>query len=331
MAVIILCTTAVLGALIAILFRFFSNENTRLYALFDAFNRITIQKQHRIQPHGELAEEDFASFPVPVRKYLAANHYYGASSMLYLDMECHHVDYAPYPNCPSTKTSYSQYIYTCSPARSVYMRFIRHGIPYETHGYFADSFSEQVCTIGRLFEYLYLDTDEHLDRPHLTAYLAQCLFIPSSILNGSIQFMPIDDYHAEAVVTCIGTSARGIFTFNEQYELVRFDSNDSSLFYVDQNTLRRKVKRKKNPLSFYFSDKYRRRPYNSLPDIQHYPWTVTYSDYRTWPNGLRQPGHMTVTWHYPDHDFIYFDGPISNYTYVSHQDIAAAKTKQKTR
>lgn len=65
-------------------------------------------------------------------------------------------------------------------------------------------------------------TGPEMDHSTMLRYLAEMQWFPSAALNPYIQWEPIDDNTAKATMTYNGVTASGVFTFNDEGELVRF-------------------------------------------------------------------------------------------------------------
>lgn len=46
--------------------------------------------------------------------------------------------------------------------------------------------------------------------------------------------------------------------------------------------------------------------------MEYIPWTAVCSNYQLSGSGIKYPTKFSAIWNYPDEDFIYFDGKISN-------------------
>ena len=99
-----------------------------------------------------------------------------------------------------------------------------------------------------------------------------------------IVFEEISDFEVRATITYGGQTASGIFTFNEQYEMISFTTND-------------------------------RAATGAVGSMEYIPWSAICSDYHISENGIKYPTKFQAVWNYPDADFIYFDGIISDVAY----------------
>lgn len=76
---------------------------------------------------------------------------------------------------------------------------------------------------------------------------------------------------------------KDVFTFNEQYEMISFITNDRAATGTDGS-------------------------------MEYIPWSAICSDYKSSENGIKHPTKFQAVWNYPDEDFVYFDGIISEVT-----------------
>ena len=119
-----------------------------------------------------------------------------------------------------------------------------------------------------------------MDKACLSTFLAESLFVPTSLLQDYITLEEISAFEVRATINYKGQMASGIFAFNEQYEMIRFTTNDRAVVETDGH-------------------------------IEYIPWTAQCSNYELLENGIKCPTKFQAIWNYPDADFVYFDGIIS--------------------
>jgi L-rhamnose mutarotase len=129
--------------------------------------------------------------------------------------------------------------------------------------------------LAKLFT-LFDQTGEAMDRASLVTCLSECLLIPNMALQDYIVWEEIDALHAKAAITHYGITAGGIFTFNENGEMLSFTTGDREAVAADGTS--EKVK-----------------------------WTAVCSEYVE-TNGIKKPTVLKAIWHYDDGDLVYFDG-----------------------
>ena len=59
-----------------------------------------------------------------------------------------------------------------------------------------------------------------MNKACLATFLAESLFAPTILLQDYITFEEISEFEVRATISYKGQTASGIFTFNEQYELL---------------------------------------------------------------------------------------------------------------
>lgn len=65
---------------------------------------------------------------------------------------------------------------------------------------------------------------KEIDQGSLLRYLAEMMWFPAAALNNYIQWRELSDTSAEATMSYEGVTASGIFTFNEQGEVLSFEA-----------------------------------------------------------------------------------------------------------
>jgi len=224
-------------------------------------------------------KSDFENFPVPIQKFVENCGYLGTPHKNYLRMYYKNVDFAQGKNGPKLKIDYTQYDFVKEPARLALIDSSLFGIPFEGYDYYQNGSGGMKGVIAKIFT-LFNQTGEEMDKACLVTYLAECLFVPSSLLNGFITFKEIDDYKVEATISYGGQTSSGIFTFNECYEYVSFATNDRSVT-------------------------------NSDGTFEKVPWSALCGNYVVSKSGIKYPTTFKAIWNYPEGDFLYFDGKIS--------------------
>ncbi|MNH37508.1 hypothetical protein D3C79_984230 [compost metagenome] len=115
-----------------------------------------------------------------------------------------------------------------------------------------------------------------MDRASLVTFLSESLLAPDAALQDYVTWGKIDDLHAKATISCYGTSASGIFTFNEKGEMTSFTTEDREAISMDGKR-------------------------------EQVTWTAIISDYED-HNGIKQPTTLQAVWNYDEGDLLYFDG-----------------------
>lgn len=115
-------------------------------------------------------------------------------------------------------------------------------------------------------------------------FFAESMFAPEILLQDYISFEEISDFKVKATITYGGQTASGIFTFNERYEMISFTTNDRAAAGTDGR-------------------------------MEYVPWSALCGEYQTNVSGVKCPTIFQAVWNYPEGDFIYFDGVISEVSY----------------
>ena len=244
-----------------------------------------IKVSNKLKDEGALfVKEDFSHLPPAIQKYIENCGYIGTPKMSYLKMEYHNVDFMQGKNGPALKIDYTQYNFVAEPCRMALIDSSMFGVPFEGYDYYENGTGGMKGVIAKVIT-LFNQTGTDMDKACLATYLAECLFAPSILLQDYITFEEISDYEVKATITYGGQTASGIFKFNENYEFISFTTNDRAVA-------------------------------NSDGTMEYIPWSAVCSDYVVDDNGIKYPTKFKAIWNYPDGDFVYFDGVISEISYI---------------
>ena len=114
---------------------------------------------------------------------------------------------------------------------------------------------------------------EEIDQGSLLRYLAEIVWMPTAALSDYIQWEEIDDFNAKATMSYGGISAWGIFTINEQGEVIAFEAE-------------------------------RYGEFNGQYSME--VWSIALSQYREF-SGIKIPTIGEVTWKLADGDFNWYN------------------------
>lgn len=229
------------------------------------------------------AENDFSHLPTAIQRYIKSSGYIGTHKMSYLKMKYCNVDFSQGKNGPTLKIDYTQYNFINEPCRMALIDSSMFGIPFEGYDYYQNGSGGMKGVIAKAIT-LFDQTGTDMDKACLATFLAESLFAPTILLQDYITFEEISDFKVRATITYGGQTASGIFTFNERYEMISFTTNDRAATGTDGN-------------------------------IEYIPWSALCSDYQFSENGIKYPTKFQAIWNYPDGDFVYFDGIISEVSY----------------
>lgn len=228
-------------------------------------------------------KEDFADFPLSIQKYIEHCGYIGKPKMSYLKMEYQDVDFVQGRNGAKLKIDYTQYNFVKEPCRIALIDSSMFGVPFEGYDYYKSGTGGMKGVIAKAIT-LFDQTGADMDKACLATFLAESMFAPSILLQDYITFEEISDFEVQATITYGGQTASGVFTFNEQYEMISFTTNDRAATGTDGS-------------------------------MEYIPWSALCNDYKVSENGIKYPTKFQAVWNYPDEDFIYFNGVISGVSY----------------
>ena len=243
-----------------------------------------LMSENQLRTNNEVfTKEDFSSLPVAIQKYIQNCGYIGTPKMSYLRMEYNNVDFSQGKNHPTLKIDYMQYNFINEPCRMALIDSSMFCIPFEGYDYYQNGTGGMKGVIAKAIT-LFDQTGADIDKACLATFLAESLFAPTILLQDYITFEEISDFEVQATISYKEQKASGIFTFNEQYEMISFTTNDRAVAGTDGS-------------------------------MEYIPWSALCGDYQISVNGIKYPSKFQAVWNYPDGDFIYFDGIISKVSY----------------
>ena len=244
----------------------------------------TLLTENQLSADDEVfTDSDFSRLPIAIQKYIENCGYIGTPKMSYLKMEYHNVDFSQGRNGPTLTIDYTQYNFVNEPCRMALIDSSMFGIPFEGYDYYQNGTGGMRGVIAKAIT-LFDQTGADMDKACLATFLAESLFAPTILLQDYITFEEISDFEVRATISYKGQTASGIFTFNEQYEMISFTTNDRAVAETDGS-------------------------------MEYVPWSALCSEYQSVASGIKYPSKFQAVWNYPDADFVYFDGVISNVSY----------------
>lgn len=222
----------------------------------------------------EFSNEDIKDLPQPVRNYFEYCKFIGKPKMNYMKASFENVPFSLGRDKPNIKINYTQYNFVSTTNRIAFIDSKMFGIPFQGLDTYTYGKGTMKGVIAKTFT-LFKEQGLHMDKASLVTYLAECLIVPSAALSDIITWEKVDDFHVKATISYGGVSASGVFTFNEKYEIISFDTTDR------ENTSMDGI-------------------------VEKVPWTAYFSDYKE-NNGYILPTKFKAVWHYEDGDLIYFN------------------------
>lgn len=238
----------------------------------------------KLQENNELfTEDDFSNLPFAIQSYITNCGYIGTPKMSYMKIEFKNVTFNQGKNGPSLTIDYTQYNFVASPSRMALIDSSMFGIPFEGYDSYQNGIGRMKGVIAKSIT-LFDQIGSDMDKASLVTFLAESMFAPSILLQNYITFEELNDFEIKATITYGNQTASGIFTFNEQYEMISFVTNDRSIT-------------------------------NSDGTMEYVPWSAICGEYVVSESGIKHPTTMQAVWNYDDGDFIYFDGIINSMSY----------------
>lgn len=272
-----------IATIILILIVWFNIPYSPLKSDFKKDNEELQAKNKLYKSDDVFSAKDFEGFPTAIQKYVENSGYIGKKKMNFVKMQYHDVDFSQGRKGPNLKIDYTQYDYVSEPSRLALIESSMFGIPFQGYDYYSDGKGGMKGVIAKLFT-LFNQTGEEMDKACLATFLAESMFAPTILLQDYIEFEEISEYQVKAKVTAYGQTVSGVFTFNEEYEMVSFSTNDRAVVGSDGT-------------------------------VEYVPWSAVCGNYKVGANGIKAPSSFQAIWNYKDGDFIYFDGTISSITY----------------
>jgi hypothetical protein len=244
----------------------------------------TLRSINRLEKSGEnFTLSDFSNLPIAVQKYIENCGYIGTPQMSYLKMEYDDVAFMQGRNGPALTIDYQQYDFVNRPARMALIDSSMFGVPFEGYDYYQNGKGGMKGIIAKAIT-IFNQTGADMDKACLATFLAEAMFAPSILLQDYIVLTEISEYETQATIFYDGISVTGIFTFNDEYEMISFQTNDRGVVGTDGA-------------------------------VEYVPWSAICSDYRFADSGIKQPTKFKAVWNYPTEDFVYFDGTITEISY----------------
>ncbi|MDR2889461.1 MAG: hypothetical protein LBV33_06435 [Lachnospiraceae bacterium] len=241
---------------------------------------VALSLNENLLPSASFTEEAVSGLPEPMQKYLSYCGYMGKPMMAhgYFDFREARLSIAQ-DQTPIT-LRYEQYNFVARPDRHAFIDGKLFGLHLiNGKDTLSDGKGSMTIVLAKLLK-LGETTGPDMSQSQLVSTLPDAVLMPSLFLQDYVEWTAIDDTHAESTITWNDIRCSGIFTFNNEGEIIRFDTNDR---YQDNNGV-----------------------------SVNLPWTVEYGDYYE-VDGLRRPGTVKISWHMPDgSDYTYFES--SDYT-----------------
>lgn len=268
-------------SLVGVLIVYFNLSYSPLKSTFNRDLKSLIEKSSI--ENGLISNDDFEKYPNAIKNFVKNSGFIGKSKMSYMNIFFENADFIQDTKKPKLKIDYNQYNFAKNPSRIAFIDSSLYGIPFEGYDGFINAEGRMTGIIAKNIT-LFNEKGVEMDKASLCTYLAEALFIPTSLLENNIVFEEIDLYNIRATINYNGNSASGIFTFNDKFEMIQFYTKDRAVVKSDGS-------------------------------IEHIPWTARCSQYKIYENGIKLPTILEAVWNYPENDLVYFKGTIKNFEY----------------
>lgn len=263
----------IVGFMIISIFTYFRMPYSKLKADFNFAARTLMTDA--IPPNESFTEEAIKDLPVSVKKYFYSCGLIGTPKMSYMKATFKNATFKTGKAKPTLKIDYTQYNFVSKPDRIAFIDSSMFGIPFQGFDSYLNGVGDMKGVIAKTYT-LFDQSGDAMNKASLVTFLAESFIVPNVVLQDYIKWESIDETHAKATIAYYGTSASGIFTFNENGEMTSFTTDDRVATEMDGTT-------------------------------KNVKWTAVCSDYKL-SNGIKKPTILKAIWHYDDGDQIYFDG-----------------------
>ncbi len=227
------------------------------------------------------AEEDLKvgeSLPFVLQKFIAASGFRTAQPVHAINIKWKDTMLRFSAGSSWKAISCSQVNFVKIPVRLVYMKlYIWKLLPIEAYDRFINGQGNMLVKILKFLNMVNARGPE-MNEAELVTILAETMIFPLYALQNYISWTAIDAFTIKGTICYQGITVSGHFYFNEDFEIVRFETFDR-----------------------YYSEKGK--------GYQKMKWTATAQKY-IHDQGLKYPSYFTATWNTADGDFDYFKGSI---------------------
>ena len=259
---------------LAIIVMYLAIPGGRLWKLYRIDVKRSLAETNRQRSAQGIFTEDYVvKLPALLRQHIINGGYMGKPFMDNMRIYFHNTKFRMSADKEPIKIKYMQVNFANRPDRHAFLTGRIGGIPLQAKDSVSDGYGSMTGVLAKQFQ-LFCSTGAEMDQGQLITALADAVYMPSLFLQEYVSWTIVDDHTVEGEIAWKGVSAKGRFTFDNNGNIIRFDTNDR---YMDENGKG-----------------------SSLV-----PWYVTYSAYKE-QNGYFQPGSVSVNWKLPEGDDTYF-------------------------
>lgn len=227
------------------------------------------------------AEKDMDSLPEPVKKWLRQSGAIG-KPFIYLGKVTQKAEMKMSPGQKNWMTAFAvQYTITTMPSFiwsvDVKMNF---ALSFQGRDKYDNGKGEMLIRLNSLVPVVN-ERGEKMDEGTMQRYLGEMVWFPTLALSPYISWQEIDKHSAKATMVYKGTSASGIFHFNEHGDVLRYSA-------------------------WRFK--------GNEQDSKRHEWVMEITDYQTF-DSIRVPSEMTSTWKLEERDWTWLKLKITDIRY----------------
>jgi hypothetical protein len=220
-------------------------------------------------------QEAIAGLPVPLQKYISHCGYMGKPLMSHAYIDFTEARFSLSQGQRPITIHYEQHNFVSRPDRHAFIDVRKFGVHVMNGKDTLINGTGSMTIVLAKHITLGQSVGREMSQSQLVTVLADSVLMPSLFLQDYVKWTYLDDTHAECTITWDDLTASGIFTFNGEGEIIRFDTNDR---YLDNNG-----------------------------ENSNLPWTVEYGSYHE-VDGFRRPGTLKSYWHMRDgSEYTYFE------------------------
>lgn len=259
---------------LAIIVMYLAIPGSRLWKQYLADVKSSLTETNTQRSIQSIFTEDYiAELPALLRQHIINGGYIGKPFMDNMLIYFHNTKFRMSAGKKLIKIKFMQVNFVNRPDRHAFLTGRIAGIPLQAKDSVLDGVGSMTGVLAKQFQ-LFHSTGAEMDQGQLITVLADAVYMPSLFLQEYVSWTVVDDCTVEGEISWKGITAKGRFTFDNNGNIIRFDTNDR---YMDENGKGGSM----------------------------VPWYVIYSDYKE-QNGYFQPRSVSVNWMLLDGDDTYF-------------------------
>lgn len=184
-----------------------------------------------------LTKDEISHLPEPVQRYFEHCGYIGKplpmnAEVVWADS---HIKMAPDKKWMKLKTT--QFNCVEEPFRIAYMKARMFGIiPFDGRDIYFSGHGHMYGKVANLIT-VFDEKDQEIAQSALIIILAEALLVPGYALADYISWEPVDENSAKARLAHKGIDVSGIFFFNEQGKMTRFETSDRYYLHPEKGNV----------------------------------------------------------------------------------------------